>query len=90
MWEKMLTKIELGKSLDMNGALEELGTCAELIALPEFQAAKIDESVDFKSAACMGIPASTAYYGILANGPVKDKTVLVSGGAGAVGFAEYN
>ena len=70
-----------------NGAFgRAFGTCAELIALPEFQAAKIDESVDFKSAACMGIPASPAYYGILANGPVKDKTVLVSGGAGAVGF----
>ena len=34
----------------------------------------------------MGIPASTAYYGIFANGSVKDKTVLISGGAGAVGF----
>ena len=34
----------------------------------------------------MGIPASTAYYGILANGSVKNKTLLISGGAGAVGF----
>ena len=28
----------------------------------------------------------TAYYGILANGSVKNKTLLISGGAGAVGF----
>ena len=34
----------------------------------------------------MGIPASTAYYGVLANGSVKNKTLLISGGAGAVGF----
>ena len=26
------------------------------------------------------------YYGVLANGSVKNKTVLISGGAGAVGF----
>ena len=69
------------------GPLGDLfGTCAELIAVPEVQACKIDEAVDFDPAACMGIPASTAYYGVLANGSVKNKTVLISGGAGAVGF----
>ena len=70
-----------------NGAFgRSFGTCAELIAVPEFQASKIDENVDFGPAACMGIPASTAYYGVLANGGVENKTVLISGGAGAVGF----
>ena len=70
-----------------NGAFERAyGTCAELIALPELQAVKINNEVSYDSAACMGIPASTAYYGILANGSVKNKTLLISGGAGAVGF----
>ena len=70
-----------------NGAFgRPFGTCAELIAVPEVQACKIDEAVDFGPAACMGIPASTAYYGVLANSSVKNKTVLISGGAGAVGF----
>ena len=70
-----------------NGAFgRAYGTCAELIALPELQAVKINNEVSYDSAACMGIPASTAYYGILANGSVKNKTLLISGGAGAVGF----
>ena len=70
-----------------NGAFGRAnGTCAELISLPEFQAVKINNEVSYESAACMGIPASTAYYGLLANGPIKNKTVLISGGAGAVGF----
>ena len=70
-----------------NGAFGRAnGTCAELISLPEFQAVKINNDVSYGSAACMGIPASTAYYGVLANGSVKGKTVLISGGAGAVGF----
>ena len=62
------------------------GTCAELVSLPESQAVSMNEQVSFESAACMGIPASTAYYGIFSNGPIKGKTILVSGGAGAVGF----
>ena len=70
-----------------NGAFGRAnGTCAELISLPELQAVKINNDVSYESAACMGIPASTAYYGVLANGPIKNKTVLISGGAGAVGF----
>ena len=68
------------------GLWKPFGTYAELIAVPEVQAYKIDEAVDFGPAACMGIPASTAYYGVLASGSVKNKTVLISGGAGAVGF----
>ena len=33
----------------------------------------------------MGIPASTAYHGVFSGGSVKNKTLLVTGGAGAVG-----
>ena len=89
--------VDVGEGVDRNRIGERVwiwngafgradGTCAELISLPEFQAVKINNDVSYESAACMGIPASTAYYGVLANGPVKGKTVLVSGGAGAVGF----
>ena len=70
-----------------NGAFgRAFGTCAELIALPAMQAVKMDQSTSFEAAACMGIPASTAYYGILANGSVEGQTIMVSGGAGAVGY----
>ncbi len=70
-----------------NGAFERaFGTCAELIALPAKQAVKMNQDTSFEAAACMGIPASTAYYGIFANGSVEGQTVMVSGGAGAVGY----
>ena len=89
--------VDVGEGVDRNRIGERVwiwngafgradGTCAELISLPEFQAVKINNEVSYESAACMGIPASTAYYGLLANGPIKNKTVLISGGAGAVGF----
>ena len=89
--------VDVGEGVDKNRIGERVwiwngafgradGTCAELISLPEFQAVKINNEVSYESAACMGIPASTAYYGLLANGPIKNKTVLISGGAGAVGF----
>jgi NADPH2:quinone reductase len=57
-----------------------------MIALPSGQAVSLPEGTSFEAAACMGIPASTAYYGMLCDGSVEDQTVLVTGGAGAVGY----
>lgn len=69
-----------------NGAWKRaLGTNAEYIVVPEDQAAFLPDNVSFEAGACLGIPASTAYYGVYADGPVDGKTVLVTGGAGAVG-----
>ena len=70
-----------------NGAFgRAFGTCSELIVLPSSQAVTMSDDVSFETAACLGIPASTAYYGIFADGPVKDQTILITGGAGAVGY----
>ena len=70
-----------------NGAFgRAFGTCAKMIALPSEQAVSLPEGTSFEAAACMGIPASTAYYGMLCDGSVEDQTVLVTGGAGAVGY----
>ena len=70
-----------------NGAFgRACGTCAEMIALPSEQAVSLPEGTSFEAAACMGIPASTAYYGMLCDGSVENQTVLVTGGAGAVGY----
>ena len=70
-----------------NGAFgRSHGTCAELIALPSSQAVAMSEDVSFETAACLGIPASTAYYGVFSDGPIEDKTILITGGAGAVGY----
>jgi NADPH2:quinone reductase len=62
------------------------GTAAEYVSLPSIQAVHLPASVDFAEGACLGIPAMTAHRCVFADGEVRGKTVLVSGGAGAVGF----
>lgn len=61
------------------------GTAAQYVALPSEQAVSLPETTSFAAGACLGIPASTACHGVLGFGPVDGKTVLVTGGAGAVG-----
>ncbi|MDF2765090.1 MAG: NADPH:quinone reductase [Rhodospirillales bacterium] len=61
------------------------GTAAERIALPAEQAVKLPDGASFDAGACMGIPAMTAEACLFSDGPLEGKTVLVTGGAGAVG-----
>lgn len=61
------------------------GTAAEFTALPAEQAVRLPDGTTFAEGACLGIPALTAWYGVLGDGPVEGQTVLVSGGAGTVG-----
>ena len=61
------------------------GSCSELVALPSEQAVALPDNTDFAAAACLGIPACTAWQGVFGDGPVRDHTVLITGGAGAVG-----
>ena len=69
-----------------NGAFGRAhGTCAELISLPTNQAVSMPDSTSFETAACLGIPAATAFYGIFCDGSVSDQNILITGGAGAVG-----
>ena len=62
-----------------------LGTCAQFITLPAEQATAMPERLTFEEAACLGIPALTAYRALATDGGVRGKVVLVTGGAGAVG-----
>lgn len=62
-----------------------VGTCAEYVCLPAEQAVALPDQVDWAAGACLGIPASTACHAVFADGEVAGKTVLVTGGAGAVG-----
>jgi NADPH2:quinone reductase len=62
------------------------GTCAEYICLPEAQVAPLPEGADFAAGACLGIPAMTAHQALFSDGDLKGKSVLVTGGAGAVGY----
>lgn len=69
-----------------NGAWKRpLGTAAEYIALPAAQAVRLPDNTSFDEGACLGIPAMTAHRCVFADGPVQGRTVLVTGGAGAVG-----
>ncbi len=61
------------------------GTAAEYVVLPECQAVPMPADTDLTVGACLGIPALTAYHAVSVDGGVKDKSVLVAGGAGAVG-----
>ncbi|MDH5206509.1 MAG: NADPH:quinone reductase [Hylemonella sp.] len=62
------------------------GTCAEYTTVPAHKAVPLPDAADFDAGACMGIPAMTAHRCVLQDGPVRGQTVLVQGGAGAVGF----
>src|SRR6478752_30346 len=62
-----------------------LGTAAEYIALAEQLVTPLPDQLSFAEGATLGIPAMTAWCSIFADGPVTGKTVLVTGGAGAVG-----
>ena len=69
-----------------NGAWgRPFGTAAEFIALPAEQAVPLPGGVPDEAGACFGIPALTAMHAVLMAGGVQGKSVLVQGGAGAVG-----
>jgi NADPH:quinone reductase-like Zn-dependent oxidoreductase len=61
------------------------GTAAEHIALPAAQAVRLPDNTGFEAGACLGIPALTAWRAVQTDGGVAGQTVLVAGGAGAVG-----
>ena len=61
------------------------GTAAEKIAVPSEQAVPLPDGLSFEAGACLGIPAMTAEACLFSDGPLMDKTVLVTGGAGGVG-----
>jgi NADPH:quinone reductase-like Zn-dependent oxidoreductase len=62
------------------------GTAAEFVALDSRRAVVLPDEASFETGACLGIPAMTAHRCVFADGPVDGKTVLVTGGAGRVGF----
>lgn len=61
------------------------GTAAEYIALAEHLVTPLPDNVSFAAGATLGIPAMTAWCCLYSDGSLLGKTVLVAGGAGAVG-----
>ncbi|WP_426625893.1 NADPH:quinone reductase [Leifsonia sp. McL0607] len=72
------------------------GTAQELVVLPRNQAVVLPDDVGFDVGASLGIPALTAHRALtssesvpdeLSPGALERRTVLVAGGAGAIGHA---
>lgn len=63
------------------------GTAAQYTVIPSDQAVPLPEAVSFSQGAGLAIPYITAYGCLYLDGPIKDRTILIAGGAGAVGHA---
>jgi len=65
--------------------LRPLGTAAEYVVLPQNLVFPLPDGADFNEGACFGIPFLTAHRALTMEGDIKGQTVLIQGGAGAVG-----
>jgi NADPH:quinone reductase len=63
------------------------GTAAQWSVVPAEHAVKLPDTASDELGASLGIPALTAHRCLFADGPIDGGTVLVAGGAGAVGHA---
>jgi NADPH2:quinone reductase len=61
------------------------GTAAEWTVVPATHAVPLPDGVPAELGSSLGIPAMTAHRCLFADGTVEGKTILVAGGAGAVG-----
>lgn len=62
------------------------GTAAEYVAIDSTRAPTLPDETDFDVGACLGIPVMTAHRCVFTDGDVRGLTVLVTGGAGRVGY----
>jgi NADPH2:quinone reductase len=65
--------------------LRPSGTSADYIVLRAAQAVRLPAKTSFEVGACLGIPAMTAYHAVAVAGAAPGVTLLIAGGAGAVG-----
>lgn len=62
------------------------GSAAEYLAMDTSRAVILPENASFEVGACLGIPVMTAHRCVFADGPVEGRTLLITGGAGRVGY----
>ncbi|MEM1188670.1 MAG: NADPH:quinone reductase [Pseudomonadota bacterium] len=62
------------------------GTAAGYVALDSRRAPRLPDAAGFEVGACIGIPIMTAHRCVFADGPVTDRVIVVTGGAGRVGY----
>jgi NADPH2:quinone reductase len=83
-----VTRLQMGQRVWLyNGQRNgrAFGTAAEYIALAEHLVTPLPDNVSFAAGATLGIPCMTAWCCLFGDGPIAGQTVLVPGGAGAVG-----
>ncbi|SHI01235.1 NADPH2:quinone reductase [Marivita hallyeonensis] len=82
-----VTDVWVGKRVwtNIGSTYPILGTAAQYAVLPEENVAVLPDAVSFEHGACLGVPAMTAWCCLFSDGSIKGNTVLVTGGAGAVG-----
>src|SRR3989441_4761003 len=83
-----VTRLQVGRRVWLyNGQRNgrAFGTAAEYIVLAEHLVTPLPDNVSFAAGATLGIPCMTAWCCLFGDGPIAGKTVLVTGGAGAVG-----
>ena len=61
------------------------GTAAQWSVVPADRAVPLPDGISAELGASLGVPAVTAHRCLFADGPVEGKSILVAGGAGAVG-----
>lgn len=62
------------------------GTAADYVVVPAHKAVTMPKELDFDGGASLGVPAMTAHFSLFSDGPIQGKSVLIHGGAGAVGM----
>jgi len=62
------------------------GSAAEFVAIDEKRAAHLPSEASFEEGACLGIPVMTAHRCVFADGDVAGQSILITGGAGRVGY----
>jgi NADPH:quinone reductase len=83
-----VTQLEIGQRVWLfNGQRNgrAFGTAAEYITLAAHLVTPLPDRLSFAEGATLGIPAMTAWCCLNCDGPILGKTILVAGGAGAVG-----
>jgi len=63
------------------------GSCAQYVCVPADNAVPLPEGTSFEAGACLGIAGMTAHRCLFQDGGIQGQTLLVAGGAGAVGQA---
>jgi NADPH:quinone reductase len=82
------TRLQIGQRVWLyNGQRNgrAFGTAAEYITLAEHLVTPLPDNVSFAAGATLGIPCMTAWCCLFGDGRIAGRTVLVTGGAGAVG-----